>query len=164
MKKTAEASLPLEVLGIFRIVFKSASKHFESIERAVGVSGAQLWALAEVKNTDGLTISQISARMALHQSTTSNLLDKLESKGLIERRRSNQDRRVVTVHATELGEQALAKAPGPFIGILPDALMRMTPEELENLKSSMSVLLNLLELKSESANKEPLGVPIRLQD
>ena len=164
MKKTAEASLPLEVLGMFRIIFKSANKHFESIENAVGVSGAQLWALAEVANTGGLTISQISARMALHQSTTSNLLDKLETKGLIERRRSREDRRVVTVHATPLGEQALAKAPGPFIGILPDALMRMPPEQLESLRSSMSVLLNLLELKFETANKEPLGTPIKLQD
>lgn len=164
MKTPQTPDLPLEVLGMFRVVFKSASGHFEKIESAVGVSGAQLWALSEIAEAGVLTINQLSSRMALHQSTTSNMLDKLEGKGMIERQRSTEDRRVVTVKLTDIGQAALSKAPGPFRGILPEALMRMEPAELKQLKSSMEVLLRLLAFKSEKFTGEPLGTPISLKD
>lgn len=161
MTDKASSNLPLEVLGLFRIIFKSASKHFEEIEKSVGVSGAQLWALSEIANTDALTVNGLAKVMALHQSTTSNLLEKLESRGLVTRIRSTRDRRVVVLQATDSGKAALAQAPGPFRGILPDALMRMEPEDLQLLKHSLEALMQLLERKSESEAGEPLGVSLR---
>lgn len=158
-----QTSLPLEVLGLFRIIFKSANKHFEEIEKSVGISGAQLWALSEVSNAPGATVSSLAKVMSLHQSTTSNLMDKLEAKGLIERKRSTEDRRVVKVWVTPQGADALGKAPGPFMGVLPDALMRMDEQDLLALKNQLNVLLALLEYKSDKAAGEPLGTPIHLK-
>ncbi len=155
------SSLPLEVLGLFRIIFKSAGKHFEEIEKSVGVSGAQLWALSEIANAENLTVNGLAKAMSLHQSTTSNLLEKLESRGLVVKLRSTQDRRVVVLQATSSGQAALAQAPGPLRGILPDALMRMGRDELMTLKHHLEVLLLLLERKSERASGEPLGVAQR---
>ncbi len=155
--------LPLEVLGMFRVIFKSASQHFEDIEKAVGVSGAQLWAMSEIMAAGSMTISQLGKAMSLHQSTTSNLVEKLEKKGLVVRERSTQDRRVVEVRMTEVGRGALANAPGPYRGVLPDALMRMPEPELIELKMCLGKLLGRLDRKMESASGEPLGIPITLQ-
>lgn len=155
--------LPLEVLGMFRVIFKSASQHFEEIEKAVGVSGAQLWAMSEIMAAGGMTISQLGKAMSLHQSTTSNLVEKLEKKGLVVRERSTEDRRVVEVKMTEMGRNALSSAPGPYRGVLPDALMRMPQEDLMALKSCLDKLMQYLERKLESASGEPLGIPITLK-
>lgn len=163
MNNREASNLSLEVLGKFRIIFKSASKHFESIEKTVGVSGAQLWALSEVAGASELTVNQLAKAMAVHQSTTSNLVEKLEAKGLVVRVRGDHDRRVVKVQATQAGKEALARAPGPFRGILADALMRMDDDELSSLKSSLDRLLDLLEHKSELAAQDPLGTPIRIE-
>lgn len=156
--------LALDVLGRFRVIFKSANKHFEAIEKTVGVSGAQLWALSEVARADEMTINELAKSMALHQSTTSNLLEKLEGKGLVERARKDTDRRVVRVKATQQGINVLSKAPSPFRGILPDALMHMGTDELTLLKVSLDKLLELLEHKSGSADKDPLGAPRSIKD
>lgn len=157
MNKTSATTLPLEVLGMFRVIFKSASKHFEEIEKSVGVSGAQLWALSEVANAGGITISNLAKAMSLHQSTTSNLVEKLEVKGFLTRDRSKVDRRVVEVSVTDIGKLALAKAPGPYRGILPDALMQMQTEDLLVLRNSLDGLLQMLERKLPRASGEPLG-------
>jgi DNA-binding MarR family transcriptional regulator len=157
------SGLPLEVLGLFRIIFKSASRHFEEIEKSVGVTGAQLWALSEVANAPGLTVSHLAKSMSLHQSTTSNLIDKLESRGLIERVRSDTDRRVVAVWLTNEGKSILNAAPGPFRGMLPDALIRMREEDLLALKVNLTSLVSMLERKSDQAASEPLGTPIHLK-
>lgn len=142
--KTAP-NLPLEVLGMFRVIFKSASKHFEDIEKSIGVSGAQLWALSEIMEAGTITISNIAKAMSVHQSTASNLVEKLEIHGLVERVRSTQDRRVVEVRMTPVGLDTLAEAPGPYRGILPDALMRMPQNELLELRCTLHKLLGYLE-------------------
>lgn len=161
---TESPELPLQVLGLFRIIFKSSNKHFEAIEKSVGVSGAQLWALSEIAQAGGLKVSELAKAMSLHQSTTSNLIEKMEANGLVTRVRSTEDRRVVQVRATAAGQAMLNKAPGPVRGLLPDALMRMPPAELEALKSHLDAVLQLMESKSDRYALEPLGMPITFAD
>ena len=158
-----KSDLSLEVLGLFRLIFKSANKHFEAIEKSVGISGAQLWALSEIASSPDITVNRLAKVMSLHQSTTSNLIDKMEEKGLIERTRSEQDRRVVNVRPTEQGQSILNNAPGPFKGILPDALMRMDDKSLLDLKTNLMQLIATMQLKSRQAVSEPLGTPINLK-
>jgi DNA-binding MarR family transcriptional regulator len=155
------SSLPLEVLSLFRIIIKSTSKHFEKIEKKVGISGAQLWALSEVVNESGITVTNLAHAMSLHQTTTSNLINTMESRNLVTRERSEHDRRLVKIHPTEQGLAILKKAPGPFKGILPDALMRLNDTDLLMLKDKLQLLASLLEHKAEKAAREPLGTPIR---
>lgn len=156
-------NLPLEVLGLFRVIFKSANKHFEEIEKSVGISGAQLWALSEIANSPDITVSFLAKAMSLHMSTISNLVDKMVERGLVERLRSDDDRRVVKVRVTKKGEAILDSAPGPFRGILPDALMRMDHSELNDLRAHLIALVYMLERKSEDAANEPLGTPILIK-
>lgn len=162
MSDKSALNLPLEVLGMFRVIFKSASKHFEDVEKTIGVSGAQLWALSEIMEAGTITISNIAKAMSVHQSTASNLVEKLESQGLVERVRSTQDRRVVEVRMTPTGHDALSEAPGPYRGILPDALMRMPQSELLELKGNLHKLLGYLEKKQVDMAGEPLGTSVIL--
>ena len=83
VKKPAPPASPLSVLQRFRILIRTAQRHSQWIERQSGVTGAQLWALQELREANGLRVGELANRMALHQSTTSNLVDRLESSGLV---------------------------------------------------------------------------------
>ncbi|MDP2152981.1 MAG: MarR family transcriptional regulator [Methylotenera sp.] len=147
----------LETLKLFRIIFKSANRHFHEVEKLAGLGGASLWALAEIAETENSTVTDLATQMSIHQSTASNLLDKLEAEGYITRVKSTSDRRVVCLNATVQGREVLAKAPLPHRGILPDALMRLNPQALAELHSHLTALVDgMLKTQINSAF-EPLG-------
>ena len=89
------AAATMAVLQQFRELFRVSQQHFQRIESNCGVSGAQLWALSELKATPGLTVSGLARALSIHLSTSSNLLDKLEAQELIRRERNSADQRVV---------------------------------------------------------------------
>jgi DNA-binding MarR family transcriptional regulator len=144
-------SAALESLKLFRIIFKSATQHFHEIEKVAGIGGASLWALSEIVK------SALAKAMSIHQSTASNLLEKLETNGYILRIRSTDDRRVVNLSLTDKGREILAKSPQPYRGVLPDALMRLDPETLELLNQNLIKLVAGLERKQFEDGFEPLG-------
>lgn len=150
-------AVALEVLKLFRIIFKSANRHFHEIEKIAGVGGASLWALAEIGDTENLTVSKLASSMSIHQSTASNLIDKLEAKGYIVRKRGVDDRRMVLLQLTSFGREVLNKAPLPHRGILPDALMRLDPETLVQISSHLNALISSMERKQPDSAFEPLG-------
>lgn len=149
--------LALETLRLFRIIFKSAGRHFHDIEKAVGIGGASLWALAEISENDGITVSGLAKAMSVHQSTASNLMEKLESSGLVVRSRNQQDRRVVQLALTDQARALLAKAPPPYRGILPDALMQLDPDKLTELHHHLANLIGSMQRTHGNGAFEPLG-------
>lgn len=148
----------LEALKLFRIIFKSANRHFHEIEKVAGIGGASLWALAEIGEAKNLTVSKLANSMSIHQSTASNLIDKLEIKDYIARVRSSEDRRVVYLQLTGQGREVLDKAPLPHRGILPDALMRLPADTLAQINNHLNVLIAGMERKHAGGAYEPLGI------
>lgn len=155
-KRKPGIDVPLEVLGQFRIIFKTVNRHFDNIEKSTGVSGPQIWALAEICDSPGITVSELTAKMSLHQSTTSNLLEKLESNGLVKKIPARHDKRVVSLELTKKGQAILNKSPGPLRGVLPEALKKMDKARLVKLQSSLDELIGIIEEKSSADAKKPL--------
>ena len=102
----------------FRIIFRSIQDHSRWVERQCGVSAAQLWAMFELSAHPGIRVSELSKALSIHQSTASNMLDKLEKKGLVARKRKSSDQRVVRLYLTDKGAELVAPAPRPAHGAL----------------------------------------------
>lgn len=134
----------LEVLKKFRQIFRAAKLHFRQVERSAGVSGAQLWLLAELAEQPGARVKDLASAMALHQSTVSNLLEALTRRKLLVRRRDEADQRVVRVYLTTAGERLVNKAPAPARGVLPDALEALPPAALRRLDQCVAGLLKAM--------------------
>ncbi len=149
--------LALHTLKLFRIIFKSANRHFHAIEQAVGIGGASLWALSEVDQASEITITQLANAMSIHQSTASNLVDALVARRCLEKIRSTTDKRVIFLKVTAQGRALLAKAPLPHKGILPDVLMRMDNDNLAELNKLLDHLVNQMQGLHQDAAFEPLG-------
>ena len=81
---------------------------FEKLLAASGVdafNGPQGKILDALWQQDGLSAKEISQRTGLANSTLTSMLDRMESAGLVQRSRSDDDRRVVRIF---LGEKAQA--------------------------------------------------------
>lgn len=147
----------MAVLQQFRFVFKSVKKHFRWVEKETGVSGSQLWALAQISGTPGMSVTQLARALAIHQSTASNLIDKLVQRDLARRERESEDQRIVRLYPTKLGKAIVAKAPQPVEGVLPDALMRLPIEELLKLDALLKELSQLMRVRDASGKHTPLA-------
>jgi len=134
----------LDVLQQLRVVVRLAGSHSLRLERATGVPGAQLWALHEVASVNGSTVGELAARLRMHQTTVTNLLNRLEAQELVLRERSPHDRRVVHLRITPAGRKALRRAPGLARGLLPRVLDEMSPAQLRKVHAGLAVLVDCM--------------------
>lgn len=141
----APAASVLDTLAKFRLVINSTKRHYKWIEQQTGVNGALVWALWELHQSPGLKVSEIADAMAIHQSTASNLLDKLQEKGLVKRDRSTDDQRVVRLFLTRSGKALIARVPQPARGLLQEALFRLPSDSLQRLNQLLDELLREME-------------------
>jgi DNA-binding MarR family transcriptional regulator len=140
----AKAKLELETLQEFRMIVGSSRRHDADVRRAAGIPGSQLWALSEIARTAGMRVNDLSERMALHQTTASNLINALVERNLVRRGRDEDDQRVVRLHVTTEGKKMLLRAPGPYSGLLVDALRHLKPSDLRRLNEALRVLSKVL--------------------
>ena len=148
--------LAVEVLGRFREVFRAAKLHFAAVKKIAGISGAQLWALSEINAQTGLRVSDLTQKMSLHQSTVSNLVERLNASGLLRREREAGDNRVVRLQLTSAGKKVVARAPKPTHGVLPDALENLDRRSLRKLSTSLNSLVKQMKVRAPGATKTHL--------
>lgn len=145
-----------KVLRRFRVIFNAVKNHFRSVERKAGVSGAQVWALSVIQSNPGTGVNQLARAMDVHQSTASNLVRALVESGMVASAREGDDRRAVQLYLTTKGHKALAKAPGPFAGVLPEALEHLDTQTLARLERDLAAVIQQIEPRVHGRNV-PLG-------
>lgn len=132
------------VLRHFRSVFNAVKTHFQQVEKRAGLGGASIWALSIVRERPGIGVGALAVAMDVHQTTASNLVRALVDEGLVESRRSGVDRRATQLKITRNGRRILERTPGPFAGVLPDALRKLDAGTLRRLDADLNTLLTLL--------------------
>ncbi|NIP72743.1 MAG: winged helix-turn-helix transcriptional regulator [Gammaproteobacteria bacterium] len=140
-----------------RVVVRSIQEHSRWVERRCGVSAAQLWAMWELHARPGMRVSELSQALCIHQSTASNLLDKLENKKMVQRERRGPDHRVVRLYLTPQGAELVARAPRPAQGALTSALQKLPDRTLLELEGNIADLVRAMNVRDASAALQPLS-------
>jgi len=109
-----EASIGL----LLRRVTDSLRQHIDRRLAAHDLTHAQWMPLFKIAKGETDTMAALSREMCLDPGATTRALDRLESKGLVKRERSQADRRVVKLVATEAG----CAVAGQVWGVLADVL------------------------------------------
>jgi len=155
--KRGNKQLSLQVLKKFRIIYGSVRQQFRDIERTCGVTGSQLWIMHEISTTSGIGVSLLAERLSIHQSTCSQLVEKLVARKLIIKERSTEDQRRVGLRLTEEASRLIKKAPGPAEGLLPEALSALPEETIKALNLSLEKVIEQLQIKDEMLAERPLS-------
>lgn len=146
----------MDALKKLRIVIRAAQRHSTWIEKQCGVSGAQLWVMQELLDSPKLRVGELAEKLAMHQTTTSNLVDALAKKKYVVKIRDQQDQRVVKLMLSKEGEAVLEGAPKPARGLLPEALGKLDENSLLELHSGLQALLNVIDQVDETFGLQPL--------
>ncbi len=147
----------LEVLKQFRVLLRSIKRHYQWVERECGMSGAQLWAMAEIAGAPGLKVGDLARELGIHLSTASNMLRRLEELALVRRMRIGEDHRVVQLRLTAKGAKIMRLAPRPFVGILQQALADLPQQRLDSLHADLGEVIRLMKFKDVKARTKPLS-------
>jgi MarR family transcriptional regulator, organic hydroperoxide resistance regulator len=140
-KRGSERRRMLDVLEQFRIIVKSIRRHYQTVEARAGVSGAHLWALAQIAEQPGCQVGELARALAIHPSTASNLVRSLAARGLVARERRGRDLRHVQLFTSAKGTKLLAAAPRPLIGVLQQALSELPAARLRALHAELAQVI-----------------------
>lgn len=146
----------IRVLRQFRQIFNAVKTHFQRVEKKVGLGGAQLWALGVIRDRPDIGMGELGKALNIHQSTASNLVKSLVERELVAAAKNGSDRRAVSLRLLPAGVKLLKRSPGPFTGVLPEALAALDEESLERLEADLSRLIAVLHA-DERGGSIPLG-------
>lgn len=96
--------------GLVRL-FWGARQHSQSLMRNHGVTAAQLSALRVLERHGEQTHSELAQMLLLSASTISGMVDRLATRKLVKRERSQKDRRLVRVTLSPAGRELLTAIP-----------------------------------------------------
>ena len=127
-----------ESLVAIRRILRATELFGRRLAREAGLTAVQLRVLQIVAEKGHATPSEIAARMGVTQATVSALVKKLEGYGVLERRRSETDRRQSHLHITDEGRARLEGAP--------DALQQKYVKQFEALPDyEQAMIVGVLE-------------------
>lgn len=87
-----------------------------------------------------MTIGDLSNKMFLACSTTTDLVDRMEKNHLVKRVRDDQDRRVVRIHLLDEGERIIEEVIKKRCGYLHSVLADFTDQEVADLSHLLTKL------------------------
>jgi DNA-binding MarR family transcriptional regulator len=141
---TAKKDVIAGVFDNLRRVIQSVHGYSNRAQRVGGLTGPQLWAIKVLSESAPTRVTDLARRMYLHPSTVVGILDRLESKGLTARIRSEEDHRVVDVKLTAKGKAVGDRSPAVAQGLLLKGLEGLSGHDLRVVSDGLELLVGIL--------------------
>lgn len=113
-------------------VFKSWHRHALSL--------VHLNVLTALEAEGPLSMKRLAEAMDVSDASATGIVDRMEKRGLVERRHGTDDRRVVRVHATEAGAQVFRDMAEHRRSVLSRVLAELTEDEMAALLVGMRAI------------------------
>lgn len=125
------------IMDALRRIVQALRQSSAQSEQSSSITGAQALVLKHVAAHQGLSINELAGLTFTHQSTVSEVVSRLEGRGLLARVRGLEDGRRVELRLTDAGQatvqttivtaqeklmQALMQMPGPVVAELAQGL------------------------------------------
>jgi DNA-binding MarR family transcriptional regulator len=115
-----------EIVASIRQIVRAVDMHSRHLVEVFGLTGPQVATLQEVVRLGPTPVTALARSVHLSPGTVSGIVQRLERRGLLQRERSDTDRRTVLISITVDGQRVVDAAPS----LLQDRFR----EELERLE------------------------------
>ena len=126
-------SSDLSLGWLMRQIKQSMVAHADKFLGQHDLTHAQWAPMLRLRAVGPMSSAALARELAMDGGAMTRLLDRLEAKGLVQRERSVEDRRVVVVSLSPAGEQAMAGMPAVLSQIFNAHLAGFTQEEFHTL-------------------------------
>jgi DNA-binding MarR family transcriptional regulator len=136
-------------------------RHLRLADRAaqseLGISGAQLFVLAELGKTPALSLNDVAALTRTDQSSVSVVVSRLVEAGLVTRERDTRDARRLVLNLSPSGRAVLDRAPAVPQEQILSATDHLPAAERKHFADLLTALV-------ESLGAEPGPAPMLFED
>ncbi len=132
------------VLISLRRITQAINLHSRQLVREHGITTPQLIILKQIHGNQSITVSEVARQVSLKQTTVTDILNRLERKGLITRHKDTGDRRRVLVKETDISKELLAGAPSPLQEIFLEKFTNLEDWQQSMILSSLQLLDTLM--------------------
>lgn len=153
-QKDSYLSLLRPLVEAYLAFFRVANRHIHSL----GLTPGQFDVIAELSGTDAITCAELAESTLITKGTLTGVLDRLESRGLIQRGSVGRDRRVTTITLTVKGEKIFQEVfPAHAEFLRPFFVRAASPSEVRVAKKILRRLRDSFEgtLAQEPKHKTP---------
>lgn len=134
----------LRMMRAIRRIIRAVDMHSKLLQQNQDFTTPQLVALLSIAEKGPMTLKSLSQAVDLSASTVVGIVDRLESKGLIQRVRSHQDRRQVLISVTNKGQEAVGRAPFPLQHRLQEKFRSLSELEQSTLALALERVVELM--------------------
>ncbi|MGY0067058.1 MarR family winged helix-turn-helix transcriptional regulator [Streptomyces sp. QTS137] len=132
--------LTLEVVGLIGSVVARYHEEYEEAAAGHALTGAQA-RLLSLLCLEPLPMRKLAHRLKCEPSNVTGIVDRLESRGLVERRPDPADRRVKVAAATEEGRR-VARGLRESLRFAREPLAALTDEQRRSLRDTLRAMLD----------------------
>jgi DNA-binding MarR family transcriptional regulator len=100
-----------DVLVTLRQIIRAIDMHSKQLVKRYGLTAPQLMVLKEIVADEDINIGKVARKVSLSQATVTNIIDRLETRGMVTRERSSTDKRRVIVRVTDKTRELLTSNP-----------------------------------------------------
>src|SRR5437667_4290299 len=120
---------PLKLWVVLARAVDAVDHHSRSSIARVGLGTADFGFVAVLYSKDELAVCDVQRRILVESSSTTYVVDKLVTRGLVRRRHSGTDRRVVLLTLTSAGRRLIQRIFPPHAHAMRRAVTALPPQE-----------------------------------
>jgi DNA-binding MarR family transcriptional regulator len=155
--RTSGLAVAEAVMQALRRISRAIELHSHSLASRYGLTVPQLAVLKELGADGGRSIGELTRAVHLSQATVTGILDRLQRRGLIERRRGEADKRKVHVWLTDEGRRALDRSPPLLHENFLEAFGRLQDWQQTQILSALQRIVAMME--AETIQAAPMLTP-----
>ena len=137
-------TIATSTLRALRRVLRATEIGNRKLAAITGLTPSQLLVLHEIDQRQPVTPGAIAQALDFSQATITVIVDRLESHGLVQRRRSERDRRQFHLRMLEAGQEVLNNAPDPLQTVFTSRFSELPPWEQAMLLAAAERLSALM--------------------
>ncbi len=143
-KSAGGSSLPDDQTAVGHLIGRARSALLTGLDTELepfGLTGAQFAVLKNVADGVAETAADLCRTMHYDTGSMTRMLDRLEEKGVLRRERCTQDRRVVYLRITDIGNELLPQLRGAAVLVISRHLAGFTPAEIDTLQQLLTRMI-----------------------
>lgn len=135
----------MRVLIALRRIMHSVDTYSKKLSVDYHITVPQLICLHAIVRDGPITLSSLGKLVSLSMSTVNGIIDRLEAKKLVERKRTDPDRRKVLVSATDAGVMLSRNMPPLLQNRLVQAISELPELEQVSIALSLERIVDMME-------------------
>ncbi len=141
-----------DVLVALRRLIRATDLHSRHLAKTSGLTSPQLLLLQAIHDNQQVTIRHLADQISLSQATVTTILNRLETRGLVRRQRSDSDRRKVHTHLTKEGQSVLDAAPAPLQSQFVERFSKLDDWEQTAIVSALQRVAHMMDASDLDAS------------